>query len=153
MNPTLTDITSFQVCGLTTRTINRDEFNPKTAKIPDLWTDFFSGGIANQITTRIANTPIFCVYSNYDTDASSFYDVTAGVCVTHAQENFAPLTVQDGKYLVFEANGPMPSAVIQAWTDIWTYFEQHPEIKRSFLSDFEAYVAPEAIKIYIGISS
>lgn len=54
---------------------------------------------------------------------------------------------------MFEARGAMPEAVIQTWSFIWSYFEQHPEINRSFLTDFETYKTPEEVHIYIGISS
>lgn len=153
MQPKTTHISHFVVSGLTVRTKNADEFNQQTAKIPGLWTQFFSTGIADQIPERLPNTPIFGIYSSYDSDASGFYNVTAGVSVTALNTNWSGVEVQEGEYLVFDAIGPMPDAVIQTWNFIWTYFEQHPEIKRSFLTDFESYAGPEKVQIHIGIAA
>ncbi|TPG73905.1 AraC family transcriptional regulator [Pseudomonas arsenicoxydans] len=54
------------------------------------------------------------VYSAYESDASGAYEVTAGVSVSTPNPEFENVEIQAGKYLVFEARGPMPSAVIQA---------------------------------------
>ena len=153
MEPKTTHISRFFVSGLTVRTMNRDEFNQETAKIPGLWAQFFSGGIADKIPDRLPDTPIFGAYSAYDSDATGFYNVTAGVSVTTLNQDFGSVEIQEGKYLVFDAIGPMPAAVIQTWALIWTYFEQHPEVTRSFLTDFESYCGSEEVQIHIGVAS
>lgn len=42
----------------------------------------------------------------------------------------------------------MPATGINAWGDIWAYFEQSG-IKRCFQTDFESY-QPDGVDIYIG---
>lgn len=153
MAPKITHVSRFLVSGLTVRTINRDEFNQETAKIPGLWAQFFANGTADKIPGRLPDTPIVGVYSTYDSDLTSFYNVTAGVSVTTPNPDFNNIEVQEGKYLVFEAKGPMPTALFQTWAAIWAYFEQHPHVKRSYLTDFESYSGPEEVQIHIGVTS
>lgn len=153
MAPKNTYIAGFFVSGLTVRTMNSHELNLETAKIPTLWAQFFSHGIADKVPDRLADTPIFGLYSAYDSDASGFYNVTAGVSVARLNQDFTSIEIQKGEYLVFDAIGPMPAAVIQTWASIWKYFEQHPQVKRSFLTDFESYCAPNKVQIYIGVTS
>lgn len=135
MQPLSVHLPGFYVAGQTIRTTNQDETRPETAKIPALWSDFFATSPA---------MPVYGVYSNYASDASGPFDVTAG---SEAQSG---LHIQPGRYLVFQARGAMPAAVIEGWQAIWAYFEQHPEIERRFLTDFEAYTGPDAVDIHIG---
>lgn len=153
MKPKTEHIKSFRVAGLRVRTKNIDESNSESAKIPGLWTQFYSEGVTEQISTRLANTPMFGVYSDYETDATGFYDVTVGASVDKSNSGFENIVIEAGEYLVFEARGAMPDAIIQTWSYIRSYFEQHPEICRSFLTDFEAYSGPEEAHVYIGIST
>lgn len=153
MKPKTEHIKRFCVAGVFVRTKNIDEFNSESAKIPGLWTQFYSEGVTEQISKRLPNTPIFGVYSDYETDATGFYDVTVGVSVDKSNSGFKNIVIEAGEYLVFEARGAMPDAIIQTWSYIWSYFEQHPEICRSFLTDFEAYSGPEEAHVYIGIST
>jgi len=134
MQPTPVHISTFFVYGPSISTNNRDEFDPVTAKIAGLWAQFFATS---------PSLPVYGVYSNYESDANGQFDVTAG---THAKSG---IEIKEGRYLVFKARGPMPTAVIDAWSFIWRYFEEYP-IKRSFLSDFEAY-GSEGVDIHIGI--
>ncbi|MFP6560285.1 GyrI-like domain-containing protein [Paraburkholderia sp. B3] len=132
MEPGVENISRFSVSGLTVRTTNRAEFSQDTAKIPDLWEQFFSRGLADNIPNRLPDAPIFGVYSAYESDATGAYDLTAGVSVSQRNPDFRNIGIQDGKYLVFEASGPMPTAVIQTWAAIWAYFEQHPQFGAAF---------------------
>jgi predicted transcriptional regulator YdeE len=50
-----------------------------------------------------------------------------------------------------EAQGTLPDAVIATWGRIWTFFEENPQIKRRFATDFEAYTGPESVAVCIGI--
>jgi predicted transcriptional regulator YdeE len=104
--------------------------------------------VTEQISTRLPNTPIFGVYSAYETDATGLYDVTVGVSVDKSNSGFEHIVIEAGEYIVFEARGAMPDAMIQTWSYIWSYFEKHPEICRSFLTDFEAYSGPEEAHVY-----
>ncbi|WP_080420221.1 GyrI-like domain-containing protein [Burkholderia ubonensis] len=153
MEPMVAHISRFSVSGVTVRTTNRNEFNQETARIPGLWAQFFLNGLADSIPNRLPGTPIFGVYSAYESDATDFYDLTAGVSVTMPNPDFGSIEIHEGKYLVFEARGPMPAAVIQTWAAIWAYFEQHPQVRRSFLTDFESWCGAEHVQIHIGVVS
>ncbi|CAI8742122.1 GyrI-like domain-containing protein [Pseudomonas sp. IT-P4] len=151
MEPNIAHISRFLVSGLTVRTRNQDESRQESAKIPGLWGQFFASSVAEQIPDRLPNAPVVGVYSTYESDANGLYNVTAGVPVTETSADFDSIEIQEGKYLVFEARGPMPAAVIQAWGDIWNYFEQHQQVQRRYATDFESYGGPDEVRIHIGV--
>ncbi len=78
----------------------RTKPGPRRQKIPALWSDFFATSPA---------TPVYGVYSNYASDAGGPFDVTAGSAAESG------LHIQPGRYLVFQARGAMPEAVIAGW--------------------------------------
>jgi predicted transcriptional regulator YdeE len=151
--PKIQEVKEFTVAGVSVRTINDDEFNPQKAKLPKLWDNFLGSGLAEKIPNRLPETPVFGVYSNYDSDATGFYTVTAGVNIIPESnnENWDTLIIQSGTYLVFEAIGIIPQIVINTWNQIWLYFENNPKYRRNFISDFEMYLGTEEIAIYIGV--
>ena len=63
------------------------------------------------------------------------------------------MRIEGGDYLVFTGQGEMPQMVLAVWQTIWQYFEAHPEIKRLYRSDFEAYSGPEQVAIHIGVDT
>lgn len=138
--PTLKFQDSFNVSGISIQTQNKDEFDEKTAKLPKLWQAFYS-------TNPALNTPVFGVYSNYESDANGLYTVTVGV-VSDTELN--AIKINAGNYLVFEGKGAMPLAVIEVWKRVWDYFTQDCAHKRCFMTDFEVYNGDE-VAIYIGI--
>ncbi len=153
IEPKLVRMDSFTVSGLNVRTINRDEFNPEKAKLSDLWRRFSSEGMVEKIPNKQLNSPVFGVYSDYDSDETGFYTVTAGVIVNPplVVPAFSMVSVTAGEYLVFEGKGGMPQAVVDAWQRVWDYFAQQSDYKRNYNTDFEAYQGSDAVAIYIGI--
>lgn len=151
----LEHIEGFTVVGLRVRTINSDEFNPATAKLPQLWGRFFSERIADGVPNRLNKNAIFGVYSEYASDDTDFYTVTAGVKVDSKEllPELKDVNVETGEYLVFEGQGEMPQAVIQTWKTVWGYFSHNPEYKRRYRTDFELYQGSDRIAIYIGVLS
>lgn len=144
-------VAPFSVSGLKVRTLNNAEQSAETAKIGPMWGRFFSEGLSERIAPQQPPSPIYGVYSSYESDASGAFDVTAGMAVLTPAQDYETIRIEEGQYLVFEGNGPMPGAVIGAWQHIWRYFEANPQIKRRFVTDFEAYTAPETVAVYIGI--
>lgn len=140
---------AFDVAGPSVRTTNGEESNPATGRIPALWGRFFGedvmGGTPDRDPADLRN---FGVYSSYASDAHGAFDVTAGVAVTSG----GTVRIEAGDYLVFNASGPMPQAVLAAWTQVWQYFEAHPEIRRRYRTDFEAYTSPVAARVHIGVA-
>lgn len=72
--PQLTQIQELTVTGMSVRTKNEEEFNPQTARLPQLWEKFFDSNIRAQ-----QEKPTYGVYHHYDSDSSGYYTVTAGI--------------------------------------------------------------------------
>lgn len=153
MNPKSEYVESFLVSGLRIRTANRDEIDPETAKIPVLWDRFMTEVPLESVPNALDDSPPYGVYANYASDADGLFDLTAGWQVSAADENgtFETVEVRSGEYLVFEGKGPLPEVVVSTWGEVWGYFERHPEVKRTFTTDFEVYRDQEAVAIYIAI--
>lgn len=152
MLPKLVSISRFSVSGIAARTINSDEFDPLRARLPALWGDFFANGVSGKIVNKMPDSPVYGVYSAYESDASGHYTVTAGVATEGVADGVhASVDVVAGRYLVFERRGPMPKAVIDAWVAVWTFFQNNTEYVRSYASDFEEYRGPDEVAIYIGV--
>lgn len=144
-------VAGIRVSGLKVRTRNADEMQPETAKIGPMWQRFFGEGVYQTIPGKQPESPVYGVYSGYESDAQGRFDVTAGVATHAPAQGFDSLMIEPGRYLVFEAHGPMPAAIIQAWQRVWAYFEQPDVETRAFVTDFEVYQADEQALIYIGI--
>ncbi|MBO9649862.1 MAG: GyrI-like domain-containing protein [Variovorax sp.] len=148
MQPQLQRLGAFNVAGLTARTTNRDENDPEAARIGTLWNRFFDERIYEKTPHRIADMHLYGVYSAYETDANGAFDITTGVAVADGPE---AVHIEGGDYLIFTGQGSMPRMVLAVWEAIWQYFDDHPEIRRRYRSDFEAYAGPEQVAIHIGV--
>ena len=144
ISPIVKQVEGFTVTGFCVRTQNQDEFNEKTAKIPSLWQQFYQSELRS-------NTPIFGVYSQYDSDANGYYTVTAGIQSKEAHPSLAAVHIKAGRYLVFQGTGPMPETVVETWKHVWTFFASDTMYQRNFISDFEVYHGPTQVEIYIGL--
>lgn len=149
MEPTRRHQHAFAVAGIRVRTTNRDEADPGTARIAGLWNRFFHEPAHASTALRTGDARIFGVYSAYASDAHGAFDLTAGVAVSGGTDSVA---IEAGDYLVFTAQGQMPQAVIATWLRIWQYFEAHPEVVRSYRSDFEAYEGLDTVSVHIGVA-
>lgn len=149
-SPTLVHMPAFRVAGLRVRTCNRDEADPQRARIGALWDEFYSESWAHRLPGPGADGRLYGVYSAYASDQHGDFDVMAGVRIEQPQAR-VEVEVQSGDYLVFERQGPMPQAVIDAWGAVWRHFEQHPQLRRRFGTDFERYEGPEAVALHIGL--
>jgi predicted transcriptional regulator YdeE len=138
------------IAGIKVRTTNAAEFNPATSKIAGMWGQFFSEGLFDSLPGKLPDSPIYGVYSGYESDYMGAFDVTAGVAVTKSDN---PLALQAGEYLVFSATGPMPQTVLQTWGVVWQYFQSNPNVQRSYATDFESYLGTDKVEIHIGIQA
>jgi predicted transcriptional regulator YdeE len=152
MQPMFVSVQPFTVIGVSVRTINRDEADPVRAKLPGLWGQFYSQQLPEKIPNRQANSLVYGVYSDYESDASGLYTVTAGVRVSASVPEYNSVTVRGGQYLVFENHGAMPQAVIDGWGAVWRYFSQPQKYKRLFTSDYEEYRGPDRVAIFISVA-
>ena len=144
-------VAAVRVSGLKVRTRNADEAQPSSAKIGPMWQRFFAEGLYQTIPGKQLESPVYGVYSGYESDARGLFDVTAGVATLAPATGFESLVIEPGRYLVFEARGPMPQAIISTWQRVWDYFEQPGVEARAFVTDFEMYPADDVALVYIGI--
>ncbi|MCQ6255581.1 GyrI-like domain-containing protein [Pseudomonas sp. Q11] len=153
MDVKLKAVEPFTVAGLQVHTRNADEQQPDTARIGPMWQQFFTEGEFDKIPARLSESFVYGVYSNYESDATGYFEVTAGVQVDATSAGYAAVDIEGGDYLVFSAKGPMPDCVIQTWGLIWAYFADNPQTLRRFATDFEVYSGPDSVAIYIGVQS
>lgn len=141
------------IYGIATRTCNKNEFNPATARIGKTWARFdkeiavdYQGG-----------ERVYGVYYNYESDANGEFDVMAGTEKT--RPSLQQVTIPAGRYLLFRATASTADdqsriqAVIDTWGTIWKYFASDTaEYQRAYQTDFEYYKNPLEIEIYISIT-
>ncbi len=139
--PVVKEKQSFRIAGITARTNNANELTP-TAKIPQLWTDYFQQNVAGQLFNQVNEGVMYGLYSDYETDVNGDYSITLGVEVSTDKDvpkEMSVKTVPASKYLVFSSEkGSMPDIVIKAWQDIWAWFA-NAEVERTYTGDFEVY--------------
>nr|WP_238930483.1 GyrI-like domain-containing protein [Vibrio sp. S9_S30] len=144
----LEKVEQFAVHGLTVRTNNHDEMKTSAMKISTLWQEF-SVHVAPHLQ---AESEVFGIYHQYESDHLGEFDVTAGATQLSEQGTLEVSLVESGEYLVFCNKGTMPSMVVELWQQIWAYFSnEHCEYKRAYRTDFEKYKSEEDVEIYIGV--
>jgi len=151
MQKKIVTVDSFQISGLQVRTRNADEADNAKGKIGPLWGQFFARNLPETLPGKIGDGKIYGVYSNYESDASGLFDVTAGVAVISAPADFASISIAAGRYMVFNCEGEMPAAIIEGWGRVWSNFSSGAVHERLYLTDFEEYQGPQQAAIYIGI--
>ncbi|MCV2363177.1 GyrI-like domain-containing protein [Paucibacter sp. DJ1R-11] len=149
--PQLETISSFALQGLSCRTSNAAEMdrqNPERGRIAPLWQAFAAAGLHGDVHGA---------YFNYADRHHGEYSVLAGVKASSGQGTAAAsassVQVPGGLYLVFEAQGPLPEALIRAWGEVWAYFEQAEAPQRAYGVDFERYLGPSHAQICIGLAA
>ena len=102
------------IVGLSTRTNNQNEMNPKTGKIAPLVQAFDE---AVSVNYR-AGARVYSVYYDYESDASGDYSVLIGAdAVESSSLVLSEVKIQAGNYLVFSAQGQVPQIVFETWGD------------------------------------
>jgi predicted transcriptional regulator YdeE len=144
----LKDFQSTNVLGLSIRTSNQNEMIPSEAKIGDLWAQFYSE-YGSKLTEK---SNVYGVYTDYESDFSGQYSVYATADSFEHSDKLAALTLAAGKYLVFSAQGEIPSSVITLWRHIWQYFSNgEAAYERAYTTDFEHFKSATSVDIYISI--
>ena len=147
--------------GITVRTNNTNEANPSTAMISPTVQKYFHGALANTIQNRKTPRTTYCVYTDYESDASGEYTYFIGEAVTnisHVPDDLTQLIIPTQTYAKF-TNGPapMPEVCISAWYDIWNMTPSDLGGQRTYIADFELYDERAQdhqrveLDIYIGI--
>lgn len=143
----VTNISEIKLAGLKTRTSNLNEMNPESAKIGNLWQRFYAE------LTQKGEIPdcSYGIYSNYESDQNGEYDLTVAKTGEFNAENSVDFIIPAGKYLKFEKEGPLPETAFHLWQEIWSYFENNNDYKRTFICDFEEYSSMTNVAVYMGI--
>ena len=150
--PKVSALSRCHVAGLGTRTTNADEMQPSKARIPGLWGEFTTQNWAERLGQAGGFGPAIAVYSAYESDVSGSYQILIGRELAGSSSVAPPLQVVDippGEYLVFTCSGPLPGAVIEGWRAVWAFFERPDAPRRAYTADFEKYVEPERIEIWV----
>jgi predicted transcriptional regulator YdeE len=161
MKKELANKSEIKLVGLTTRTNNKSEMNPKTSKIGELAGRFWRQNIANQIPTRKNPGVTLSVYTEYDSNEHGDYTYFIGEEVSSFENipsGLQKLTIPATKYQKFTtSSGKMPEVVVNAWQQIWKMSADDFGGDRAYIADFEVYdqraVDPNntSLDIYIGI--
>ncbi|HEV8000154.1 MAG TPA: GyrI-like domain-containing protein [Planctomycetaceae bacterium] len=156
MDPTAVATGAFLVVGLRTRTTNRIEAVPETAKIGSLWRKFYADSVSDRIPDRLAECPeIVAVYFDYESDHRGQYSLIVGNKVSSLDhmpkdKGIGSVIVRAGRYLRFVVEGPLPAAIIETWQTIWQFFEVTHEYERAYTTDYEVY-RDSGAEIYIAV--
>ncbi|HLB43248.1 MAG TPA: effector binding domain-containing protein [Gammaproteobacteria bacterium] len=143
--------------GLTARTNNKNEMNPKTSKIGTLAGSYWGNQVANNIKHRINPGITYAVYTEFDSDENGDHTYFIGEAVSSIENQdlsqFKIITISKSHYQKFTTPpGKMPDVVISAWQKIWAMGGG----KRKYIADFEVYGERASdpnntvIDIYIG---
>ena len=145
----VTRIKKLMISGISTITNNELEMNEETSKIPQLWEEYFQQDIYKKTFDKAKSDYMYGVYSHYQFDEKGDYKVTVGVEVTKPKN---AITIEKDRYLVFTKKGEFPEVVLEAWHDVWNYFNSSEcQYERAYNYDFEKYAKEDEIEIFISI--
>jgi predicted transcriptional regulator YdeE len=124
--------------------------------MPNKTTTETSTDPANKIGDQVSPHQILGVYSDYQSDYTGEYSLSAACQVNNGQgskpEGMRHGTIPAQTYLMFTGKGAQPSSIIKTWSDIWNYFNGASSgYKRAYTTDFELYKSPEEVEIFIAV--
>ena len=150
-----------KLIGLSVRTNNKNEMNPKVAKIGEIAGRYMSQNIAAQVANRKNPGVTLSVFTEYDSDEHGDYTYFIGEEVSsfeNISSGLQKLIIPAAKYQKFTTPaGKMPEVVIHAWQQIWKMSSDDFGGKRAYQADFEVYDQRAAdpnntiLDIHIGI--
>ena len=137
------------IYGISTRTNNTDEFDPKKGKIGKLHHDFD----ANVTVDYKNGARVYALYYDFASDMHGDYSVLAGADeIASSEVELQEVTIPAGKYMLFKGEGTVPAVVFETWQKVWSHFEdEKEEARRAYGVDFEVYKGPQEIEIYISM--
>lgn len=160
MQKTILTLPEIKLVGITARTNNVSEMNPKTAKIAPTIQKYLQNAMYEKIPNR-KEGKTYCVYTEYESDFNGDYTYFIGAAVEsfgELPEGYVEHIIPAQDYAKFTNDpGPMPLVCINMWQKIWQMSPQGLGGKRNYLSDFELYDERAAnplsvvLDIHIGI--
>lgn len=157
--PELVTHKGFIAYGISARTANDVELDPRRAQLPLVWHRFYEDALPARLGANAHNGRVVGVYSEYENGARGAYSVTAAVQILRrdtSSDGLHEVSVSPGEYLRFQAYGMGPEAVLAAWAEVWDFFGkvEHAlarSYERAFTADFERYGDPEAVSIFVAV--
>ena len=129
------NIQKFSIIGVSVRTTNENGQSGKD--IPELWSQFLTKEIANQIPNKISSD-IICVYTDYEKDHTKPYTTILGCAVENLDripKGMTGKTIEGLHYEKFTAKGKLAEGIVfNEWLKIWS-----SDLERTFTADFEIY--------------
>jgi predicted transcriptional regulator YdeE len=163
MKKIIEELPEIKLVGITARTSNALEFDPKAAQIGKTMQRFFTENLQEKIQHRKNPNKVFAVYTNYESNENGSYTYFLGQEVTafgNQSDIFQTLVIPNQTYTKFTSNpGKIPKVVINMWQNIWQMKEADFEGKRSYISDFEVYderstdLNSAIVDVFVGIKS
>lgn len=156
-------LSKLTLIGVTVRTSNSNEIDPKSSKIAAHVNSYKTQGLANNIKHRVAPGVTYCVYTDYESDEHGEYTYFIGEAVDSTDDQnlsrFETLIIPKSNYQKFTTEpGKIPNIIIAAWQALWKMDENDFGGKRKYLSDFEIYDQRASdpnnavVDIYIGLN-
>jgi predicted transcriptional regulator YdeE len=125
---------AFYIAGIAVRTTNAGGQSQKD--IGALWQQFYSSNIIEQIPEKQSHA-IYCVYTNYESDASGAYTTLIGCRVpslNNLPQGITGTIIPPATYQLYTATGKLPDCVLDTWMHIW-----QASINRKYAADFDVY--------------
>ena len=156
MNPKVVTRNEKKIIGIETRTSNQLEVHQSTAQIAKAWSRFIEDKLLEKIPNKAHGNIVLGLYTNYESDQNGKYTLIIGTEVTSLDdvpEGMIGVSAPAAKYLEFHFEGPLPDTVTDAWQQIWKYFADNEEYRRSFTMDFEVYdnKHPDKVDIFVAV--
>lgn len=132
------------VAGLPVRSPKRALGKLRDVALEEAWSSVLNQEIGG---------PLASIYTDFDADLETYNTQIVGYqCSSFASVARGHLLarVPAGVYARFSAVGTFPDVMQDLWTQI-DYAEEHHEIKRTFLGDFECYPHAYKIDLYLAV--
>jgi predicted transcriptional regulator YdeE len=154
--PRLVSLYGMYIVGLEARTMNRDEENQATAKIPSLWQRVRDESLLAAIPSAKESAVTIAAYTRYQSDDKGPYSLIVGSEVDGLERippGMVGITVLAQEYLIFTAAGEVPAAAIEGWKAVRKYFSETTVLKRAYTTDFERYdsARPAEVEIHVAV--
>jgi len=134
--------------GLTVLGISARASNATPQKIGDLWRRFHALGDQKIVEAR-RDEAVYCVYCEYEGDASQPYTVAIGCVVAPdaaVPDGFKKIDIAAGTFAVFAVTGALPMGVFAAWEEVWA-----TPLDRRYQADFDRYETDGTVTVHVGV--
>jgi len=147
---------AIKMVGLACRTRNQFETAESSARIPQVWEDFYDKKAIHKIENIKNPNCIMGVFTKYESDQDGFYTMILGTEVKefgHIPEGLIGLSIMDNQYLLFSGEGELPDSVLDTWENASDFFSENRDYQRGYTTDIEVYNLDEleSVKLYIAV--